>query len=108
MNNKYLTVSAINRYLKGFDAKIVFTTNQYVNSIKESMKNTDVQKMVVISPADELRKCNQLSEPSKEYLTKVDVKYDKADNVIGIADFEKIGNEHTGKIEKCDFGTYGA
>ena len=94
--------NTIHKYLTTFDSKIIFTTNQYINEIKESMEDTNIQKMVVISPADELKKCKELSKASKEYMNKIDVAYEKDDKIISLKDFEVLGDNYTGKIEKCE------
>lgn len=93
------SLNVVHKYLKNFNSKLLFTTPQYVDGLKPALADTSVNKLIVISPADELRKCEKLSEPSKEYLNKCDVKYEKSNNVITIDQFIKEGKLYKGSIE---------
>lgn len=95
------SINTIHKYMNRFNAKILFTSPQYVDSINSCLGDTNVQKMVVISPADELRKCDKLAEPSKEYLKKCDVSYQKTDKIITIDEFIEQGKKYTGSINYC-------
>ncbi len=91
----------INKYLNTFNSKVLFTTPQYVNSIKEAKKDTNVQKLVVLTPGEELKKIADLSEYSKEYLQKIDIPYMRDDTIISEMDFINQGKEYNGTIKKC-------
>lgn len=95
------SINIIHKYLKRFNSKILFTSPQYVDNINSCISDTNVRKMVVINPADELRKCSNLSAPSKEYMEKCDVKYQKTDNIISIDEFVEEGKKYKGPIELC-------
>lgn len=89
----------INKKFKELGVKIVFTTPQYANEIVAAGENTKVEKNVILSPAKSLKKCDNLSDYSKEYLTKIDVPYQKKKNVIDDDDFINEGLNYTGPIK---------
>ncbi len=95
------SLNMIQKHLKKSGSRIMFTTPQYVDNMNLSIDNTNVEKIVVLSPADELKKCDELSEPSKEYMKKCDVDYKKVANIITAEHFLQQGKEYNGPIKLC-------
>lgn len=95
------STNIIHKYFKKFNSKIVFTTPQYVDNINSCLDDTNIQKVVVISPADELKKCENLSQPSIEYMKKCDVEYEKTNKTVTIDSFVEQGKNYTSPINIC-------